>query len=91
MSYEDYDQSEYEWIREFDPSTNENELEWHRDKNDRHLEVLEGTGWLFQFDNGFPFYINISNTVFIPKETFHRLHKGDNKLKIKIKEYSDDV
>ena len=75
------------WIREFD--TNDDELEWHRDENDREIEVLEGSGWLFQFDNDLPFIINKTNTVFIPKETFHRLHSGTDKLVLKIREYKN--
>ena len=75
------------WIREFD--TDDDEPEWHRDENDREIEVLEGSGWLFQFDNNLPFIINKTNTVFIPKETFHRLHSGTDKLVLKIKEYKN--
>jgi hypothetical protein len=77
------------WFREFDDSANEHELEWHRDKKDRLIEVVEGDGWMFQYDNDLPFLINSTNTLYIPKETFHRLHKGKNRLKIKIEEYAD--
>jgi hypothetical protein len=85
--YLDYEKEGGVWIREFNDRTDE--LEWHRDETDRLVEVIEGDGWMFQYDNDLPFSINSSNTIFIPKETFHRLHKGKNKLKIKIKEYSD--
>jgi hypothetical protein len=81
--YVDYEKEGDVWIREFDNDTNE--LEWHRDETDRLVEVIEGDGWMFQYDNDLPFSINSLNTIFIPKETFHRLHKGKNKLKIKIK------
>lgn len=82
-AYTDYQLNDG-WIRTFD--SNENELEWHRDEKDREIEVLEGSGWLFQFDDDLPFFINRRNTVFIPKNVFHRLHKGIGKLTLKIKE-----
>ena len=85
--YVDYERDCDIWFREFDDDTNE--LEWHRDETDRFVEVIEGDGWMFQYDNDLPFLINSSTIMFIPKETFHRLHKGENKLKIKIKEYAD--
>lgn len=84
--YIDYETSDG-CIREF--NTNDDELEWHRDQNDREIEVLEGSDWYFQFDNDLPFIINKTNTVFIPKETFHRLHKGKDKLVLKIREYKN--
>jgi len=86
-AYVDYDRDGDCWTREFD--NNSDELEWHRDRNDRLIEVIEGTNWMLQFDNDLPFIINKTNTVFIPKETFHRLHSGTDKLVLKIREYKN--
>jgi len=88
MTYFDNEKSDNTWIREFESVSNE--LDWHRDKNDRSIEVLDGNGWMFQFDNELPHFINKGNTVFIPKDTYHRLHKGNDKLIIKIEEYEND-
>ena len=75
------------WIRTFDPDvTNSEEYVWHRDKNDRFITVLEGEGWMFQFDDELPKNINITEMLFIPKMMYHRLIKGKTELRIKIHE-----
>ena len=43
-------------IREFDPSRDDAEFVWHRDKEDREIEVLEGEGWQFQYENCMSIY-----------------------------------
>lgn len=75
------------WIRTFDPhSTKPEEFVWHRDTEDRCITVLEGTDWMFQFDNELPKVINTNSSFFIPKMVYHRLIPGNTKLKIKIEE-----
>jgi hypothetical protein len=70
-------------IREFSEETSAFEFVWHRDKEDRLVEALHDTDWKFQLDNEVPKKIE---SVFIPKETYHRLIKGTGNLKVKIKE-----
>jgi len=41
-------------IREFNENIDPIELMWHRDLEDRTVEVLEGEGWQFQRDNKLP-------------------------------------
>ena len=42
-------------VREFDQEIDPVELLWHRDDEDRVVEVLEcGEGWKFQYDNDLP-------------------------------------
>jgi len=73
-----------EFLREFEPNTPSNELEWHLDEEDRIVEVLENKGnWQFQLDNKLPTLLE--NKIFIPKETYHRVIKGNDKLIVKIK------
>jgi hypothetical protein len=85
--YKDTRLSDTSWIREFDPSiTKSEEYVWHRDHNTRIVEVLEGEGWKFQFDNELPFFINRNNNIQIPKMTYHRIIPGKTKLRIKINE-----
>lgn len=76
-----------ERVRVFDTNIDEQELVWHRDKRNRKVEVLEGKGWMFQFENGLPFPIEKGDTLEITKEQYHRVIKGDTPLKIKITEY----
>jgi hypothetical protein len=73
-------------IREFDANIDVSELVWHRDKNNRIVEVISGKGWKFQMDNHLPIELKEGMQLEIPKETFHRIGKGDTKLVIKIKE-----
>jgi hypothetical protein len=71
--------------RKFTQDTPEEELVWHRDENDREVEILEPTDWLFQFDNELPQLLK--EKLFIPRETYHRLIKGTGNLGVRIKEY----
>jgi quercetin dioxygenase-like cupin family protein len=48
--------------------------------------VVSGNGWKFQLDNHLPLELKEGMVLQIPKETFHRIGKGDTKLVIKIKE-----
>lgn len=73
-----------EIIRTFDESIDGHELVWHRDKKDRVVQVLEGSGWWFQLDNSLPLELKVGTELEIPKETYHRVIKGDTPLKIKI-------
>lgn len=68
-------------IREFSQDTPSFEFVWHRDKEDRIVEAMHDTDWLFQLDNQLPQSID---KVFIPKETYHRVIKGTGNLKVKI-------
>ncbi len=70
------------FIREFNQETDSSEMVWHRDKEDRIIESLEETDWMFQLDNQLP--QKISGEIFIPKEVYHRLIKGTGDLKIKL-------
>ena len=51
------------FIRMFSKDVLEESLEWHRDSQDRLLEVINGNGWLFQRDNSVPIQMNIGDTV----------------------------
>ena len=70
-------------IRFFSKNTNEEELVWHRDPEDRIIEPLHETDWKFQYDNQVPVPLS---KLFIPKETYHRIIKGTGDLTLKIKE-----
>lgn len=70
------------FIREFSQDTDSSEFLWHRDKEDRLIEPIEETDWLFQLDDKLP--QKIEGQIFIPKEIFHRIIKGTGDLKIKL-------
>jgi hypothetical protein len=70
------------YIREFSQDTDSSDFLWHRDREDRIIESLEETDWLFQMDDELP--KKIEGQIFIPKEVFHRIIKGSGDLKIKL-------
>jgi quercetin dioxygenase-like cupin family protein len=72
------------FIRTFDENLNEQELIWHRDKNNREIAVLAGGGWQLQMDNKLPQELKAGNLYYINKEEYHRLIKGNGTLKLKI-------
>ena len=71
-------------IRTFDENIDTIELKWHRDKEDRKVKVIESTNWKFQMDNELPKLLKKGDTLVIPKETFHRVIKGDGNLVIEV-------
>ena len=71
-------------IRSFSKNVKKLELVWHKDDEDRDIEILEGKGWQMQFDNELPFELVKGDHIFITKHRIHRIHKGTTDLKIKI-------
>lgn len=71
--------------RKFTQDISEDELVWHRDQNDREVLIMDTTDWMFQFENQLPF--TLKDTLFIPKDTYHRLIKGTGTLNVQIQEY----
>ena len=69
-------------IREFNENIDPIELIWHRDLEDRTVEIIGKTNWKIQLDNQLPTSLNES--IYIPKHTWHRVIKGDGNLKLKI-------
>jgi quercetin dioxygenase-like cupin family protein len=71
-------------IRMFSKDVDPMELVWHQDKEDRHIEVLDGEGWSMQMDDQLPLVINKGDRIFITEGQIHRILKGTTDLKIKI-------
>ena len=70
------------YIRIFSKDTDEYDLKWHWDEEDRIVKCLEETDWEFQFDNELP--ISFGREIFIPKDVMHRIIKGTGDLKLRI-------
>jgi len=70
------------FIREFSQNINSQDLTWHIDPEDRIIEPLYETDWLFQFDNELP--IRIFEQIRIPKGVYHRIIKGSDNLVIRV-------
>jgi hypothetical protein len=73
-------------IREFNENIDPIELMWHRDLHKRKITILEGKGWYFQRDNELPIELKEGINIFISEKIWHRIIKGNTKLKIKIEE-----
>jgi len=73
-------------LREFSSAVPSEELEWHMDRHDRRVRVLEGSGWKLQLESGLPFEMRVGEEYSIPKESWHRVLKGSENLKILISE-----
>jgi len=83
---EPYDEiiTENSKIRIFSESVDDEELKWHRDREDRLVEVIEGDGWEIQFDNELPKSLTPGTQIVIPEGVYHRVIKGSSELKIKV-------
>lgn len=85
--YEDLTIDDLVCERIFDVDLESEELVWHRDKEDRLIEVLSGEGWKFQRDNHLPQKISPGDKVKIKKEEWHRIIKGETELKLLIRKF----
>lgn len=82
LPYKDLEITNEYIIREFSQNIDPIELMWHRDDEDRTLEILKETDWMFQFDNSLPTFME--GNIFIPRHEWHRVIKGTNNLLVKI-------
>jgi hypothetical protein len=80
--YRDLEITESYIIREFSENIDPIELMWHRDDEDRTVEIIGETDWKVQLDNKLPTSIN--QPIFIPRHEWHRVIKGTGNLKLKI-------
>ena len=69
-------------IREFGDDIDPIELMWHRDDQDRTIEIIGKTDWAIQLDNSLPTSLN--DRIFIKRHEWHRVIKGTGKLTLKI-------
>ena len=75
---------EYNFIRTFPADVDEMDLVWHEDPENRVIEVIEGNGWKFQYDDQLPFEMIDGVEFTIIKGQIHRVIKGKGPLKIKV-------
>jgi quercetin dioxygenase-like cupin family protein len=88
--YDDEKLNKNEFIRTFSCEVLDEELKWHYDLNDRIVEVLEGEGWLLQFDDSLPTLLEVGDVIYIPARLHHRIKCGTSDLKIRIREYMNE-
>jgi hypothetical protein len=80
--YTDIEVTDEYIIREFCDNIDPIELLWHRDDENRTIEIIGDTDWKIQLENQLPTSIN--NPIYIPRHEWHRVIKGTGTLKLKI-------
>lgn len=81
-------------IRRFSKNTNDSELVWHRDRDNRLVEVIKGKGWYIQLDNKVPQKLFEGSRIIINAGEFHRLINGkwgNNNLILRIIESNNNI
>ena len=82
--YTDIILTQTEKIRTFTEDTDSGELMWHRYRENRLVEVIEGNDWLVQMDNELPKKLTPGTKVYIPEGVYHRVIKGAGDLKVRF-------
>lgn len=72
-------------IRTFKKDVKEDELVWHRDKEDREVRVIKGDDWKFQREDCLPILLREGDVIQIKKEEWHRIIKGRTDLIVEIR------
>jgi hypothetical protein len=80
--YTDIEVTDKYIIREFNENIDPIELMWHRDNENRTVEILGETNWKLQLDNQLPTSMN--EPIYIPRHIYHRVIKGTGNLLLKI-------
>ena len=80
--YTDIEKTDKYIIREFSENIDPIELLWHRDDEDRTVEIIGETNWKLQLDNQLPTSLN--HPIRIPRHEWHRVIKGTGTLRLKI-------
>lgn len=65
--------SENKEMRRFSKSLSDQELVWHRDREDRVVRMVEGKGWYIQLDGQLPRRMRLGESYHIPAASWHRI------------------
>ena len=71
-------------IREFFVDREDEEYVWHCDNEHREIEVINGEGWQFQYENCLPYHLKPGMIFDVPQGEYHRLIKGYNNLTCRV-------
>ena len=72
-------------VRAFSKDVQDDELVWHRDRENREVRVLKGNGWQFQREDHLPILLREGDVIQIKKEEWHRVIKGTTDLIVEIR------
>ena len=88
LPFEEKQESEKVSIRTFSQDTVSEEFVWHRDQEDRLVEVISGEGWKYQQENKLPIILIKGMKISVPKLVWHRTIKGKDDLVIRVHKLS---
>jgi quercetin dioxygenase-like cupin family protein len=71
-------------LRKFSSNVSSEELVWHRDREDREVQIISGSGWKFQKENSLPVDMITGDKILIKKNEWHRVIKGSGDLIVKV-------
>jgi len=71
-------------LRTFSSDVDSEELKWHRDRENRLVEIIEGDDWFLQMDNELPKKLVVGEKYYIPEGVYHRVIKGKSNLRVII-------
>ena len=74
-------------VRTFKKDVQDDELVWHRDKENREVKVIKGMGWFFQREDCLPILMTKGDVIQIKKEEWHRIIKGRTDLIVEIRKW----
>ena len=89
-AYNDKMVNEHVRVRTFSGETSEDHLIWHRDRQDRVVEVVHSNGWMFQRDDSVPIVMSSGDILEVSANEWHRIIKGKGALVLKIIEEKKD-
>jgi hypothetical protein len=78
------------FLRKFSSKVNRQELMWHRDGEDRMIEVIASNGWKLQVDNNLPCELFPGDKYLIKRGDWHRVIAGSGDLLLSIQKMEND-
>lgn len=71
-------------VRRFSKDLSDQELVWHRDREDRIVRMVEGKGWYIQLDGQLPRRMRLGESYHIPAESWHRIMRREGATDLSV-------
>ena len=78
-------------LRVFSSEVDNEELIWHRDDEDRIVQIIEADGWYFQRDDELPIELKSGDVINVSRCQWHRIIKKKNTQLIVLIKTNPDV
>jgi hypothetical protein len=84
LPFEESRMQDGRFLRRFSENVDDDELVWHRDREERVVEVVQSEGWFYQADNELPVLMESGTVISIPARTWHRIIRGNGDLVVAV-------